>query len=475
MLTRFLFYAGLGLNLAMLLLTSCGDDNPQVASVEIVGSPDPLRPRESKQLTAIARDAEGNIVNNVDFTWEAGNDRFVMIQEDVTLATSAKRQTQITASTIRVISLYPALSTISIRGFPGTFSIEGILPENNGSVMQLTDDTAQDNWGINNSWPTTSRDRVLWTKSNGAATDVILGDIEGNQTPLKIGILTEVDFIALGNAGELSEDIMISWRENSSNTFVDDGSADPEDLGDTNQEENSVADNCLFFREGIPNNDIRRFSFADGLDDIFTSGNSFGPVIGSNCQAVWLQQNGMLRDINFFDGNEVTPLATDLSDTISFDFRLGILVFSDIPEGESNTDIFIVDTTRGNFQAVNITNTPEDSENFVKTDGNSVLIYRIANGTTHQIVLYDIAAASEQVISTNNNPKDGDSLQIDYRQAIWTEGSTNIFFHNGSGLSSGTSQVPLADPLNPAFKPYLADGTVTWVGNDGDDEIYIMK
>jgi len=449
-------------------LISCGGgggNNDEVASIEILAPSGDLVPRATQQLTAVAKNSRGQTLNNVSFTWSSSNDRFLSIEPDTTIL-----KNQQLAPTVLARGLYPGSVNILVSAGAISASLQKlvIVPINNGQVVQLTNNGAgiEDNWGNNNNWMTTSRDRILWVENdmNTGEMAVRLADIDNNQTPLQSG-MDDLDFLGLGSDGFLTNGIVATWRKGLSNTFVDDGSASPDDLGALVQEENAVADGCLYFREGLPNDDIWRFSFADGLDEIFTAGQSKGPVLTSECQAAWLQEDGANSDLLFYDGSTVVTVGDDLSNTASFSMRGGRVVFS------KGNDVFFYDSTVPNPQVVNLTNSPGDLENFVKTDGESILIYRIANGVTNQIVLFDIASGSEQIISNTGAPKNGDSLQIDLKQALWTEGSS-LFFFDGET----TAPIPLPSPLSlGGYDPYVADGTVAWVGNDGDDEIYIMK
>ncbi len=469
MIRRIALLAFLGFFLGTSGFCSCSSGNNinnEVTTVEILAPGGDLVPRETQQLTAVARNANGDVVANVAFTWSSSNDRFASIEPD----TSPLKNQQMTP-TILLRGLYPGQVNVQAvaNGIAGSLTRLVIPPINDGQIVQLSNNGAgiEDNWGNNNNWMTTARDRVLWVENDTNTGDmtVLLADTDNNQTPLQTG-MDDLDFIGLGSDGFLTEGIMATWRKGLSNTFVDDGSASPDDLGAQVQEENAVADGCLFFREGLPNDDIFRFTFADGLDEIFTTGQSKGPVMTSECQAVWMQEDGVLADLVFYDGTTVATVGDDLSPTAAFSMRRGRIVFS------QNNDIFFYDSTVPNPQTVNLTNSPADLENFAKTDGESILIYRIANGITNQIVLHDIASGSEQIISTNTAPKNGDTLQIDLKQALWTEGAGNLFFFDGDSAA----QITLPNPLSlGGYDPYVADGTVAWVGNDGDDEVYIMK
>lgn len=468
-------WLGLFLTLTAAACGGGGDNGGEIASVEITAPPDGIVPRAQQQLTAVARDADGNVVNGVTFAWTSENGRFLSLETDT--ATLKNQQTApIGGSTVLATGVYPRSSVVvtalataingqSITGVAGTLPRNILAPVNNGQVLPLTDNNVEDNWGSNNNWTTTARDRVLWVENDGIDQDLIIADTDNNQTPLATGI-GNIDFIGLGSDGFLTGGTLATWRQDLSNTFVDDGSATPDDLGAQTQEENAVADGFLFFREGLPNDDIWRFTLVDGLDEIFTDGQSKGPVMTSEGQAVWLQEDGALFDLKFYDGTNVVTVGEDLPFNSSFSLRRGRIVFS------QGGDIFLYDSTEANPQSVNLTDSPADLENFAQTDGESVLIYRIAGGVTNQIVLHDIESGSEQIISTNTGPKDEESLQIDLMQAVWTEGSTDLFFFNGTS----TTQVALGDPLSlNGYSPYVADGTVAWVANDGDDEIVIMK
>jgi len=272
-----------------------------------------------------------------------------------------------------------------------------------------------------------------------------------------------LDFMALGS-GALQGDILASWRENLSATFVSDGNGTPTPLGMQTQEENSIADGCLFFRKGLPDNDILRYSSAAGLAPVGTIGDLYNPVT-SRCQAVYeLQQNGV-SSLLYFDGVNETPFANLLPVFPRFDFRDGKAVYA------AGGDIYLYDTSAANPQGVNLTNQPGASNNFPKTDGHSVVFTRTNSGRV-DVVLHDIASGNSQVISTTVDPKDGNSLRIDLKQVLWMEG-TDLYFYDGNT----TTQVnPF--PGTAVFQPHLSDGIVTWFGPTGpasDHEIFILQ
>ena len=109
-----------------------------------------------------------------------------------------------------------------------------------------------------------------------------------------------------------------------------------------------------------------------------------------------------------------------------------------------------------------------------KTDGKTI-VWRAQNGAEEHVIMHEIATGQQTVISTTTNPKFGISLQIDSKQVLWLEG-VNLFFHDGSGESSGADLVdPGNVPFDAGFLPHLSDGLVTWIGNDGDTEVFIME
>lgn len=148
-------------------------------------------------------------------------------------------------------------------------------------------------------------------------------------------------------------------------------------------------------------------------------------------------------------------------------------------------DILLIDLTTTPFTETQITNDGvTNPDTFPQTDGNSVVWTRGA-GANQDVMFYDIASGQQTSLFTTTGSIDGNRLQIDAKQVVWLECPTppcpatpdNLFFNNGSGTSSGTSQITLpgGTTVNGNFRPYLSNGIVTWVGNDGDDEIFVMQ
>jgi hypothetical protein len=230
------------------------------------------------------------------------------------------------------------------------------------------------------------------------------------------------------------------------------------------QEENSIAEGRLFFRKGIPDNDIFQYSAANGLVPVSTNGDLYNPIT-SGGQAVYeLQQNGVSTLI-YFDGAHETPFVSGLPLFPRFDFRGGVAVYA------MGGDIFLYDTHAANPQVVNLTNLAQGSNNFPKTDGHSVVFTR-NNGGSNDVVLYDIASGAFQTISQTSAPKDGNSLQIDFKQVIWKEGA-DLYFYDGN-----TTALVNPSPATTVNQPYLSQGMVAWFGPTGpvsENEIFILK
>lgn len=433
----------------------CGGGSQAIATIEISNCPSTLLPGETLTLTVLAKDASGNVIGGVSFSFSSSNDRFAFVGAANLLTALYPSAVSITASADGVTS---SACNVTVNPLPNT-----------GTVTDITDNGVEDNWGqLNNFWRMISRGRVFWQRNNDTVLIHDVSDPVGTDTTVKSGIAGGIDFMAFGS-GAGNNDIMGSWREGLADTFVTNGSDTPTNLGDNLQEENTIDAGCLFFRMNAVL-DIMRFTFADGLTTAASTG-ELGNPISSNCLSIWLEKvGGGDFDLIYWDGNTSTPVATGPFIQGQYDFRNGRVVYS------LNSDVFLYDTTAANPQSVNITNRPQDLNDFVKTDGDSIIFTRAVNGgADNDVVLYDIASQSQTIISTTDDPKEGRSLEIDLKQAVWWEGST-LFFHNGNGMASGTSTVPLGGAtLNTNFKAYIADAIVTWIGTAVDDDVYVMQ
>src|SRR5262245_23121568 len=217
--------------------------SPLIASVEIVNCPTSVDVRDKKILNAVAKDANGTAVNAA-VTYSSDRPDIASVNQD------------------RLDAAYPD-KTFIIATAGGVASspcdVTVLPPQNSKTVVQLTDDNEDETWGLNNNWSTLSHDRILWQRALPSGdTELFLGDTNGNASLLKNVPGTDVDFMALGS-GASSADVLASWREDLSKTFVSNGSGTPTPLGAQQQEENSIADGQLFFRKGQPDNDILRF------------------------------------------------------------------------------------------------------------------------------------------------------------------------------------------------------------------------
>ena len=450
-------------NLILFLAAGCGSGGPgggNVASLEITAASGSVGVGEQLQLNVTARDADGNVIANFMVTYEANIPEYVDITADGLLTVLYPGQIQVVARSGGVTSA------------PLNLTLTPLV--NSGTLLQITDNSLTDNWAANNFFKTLARGVVLWRRilANGDA-QILLHDI---RDPLDDNTLVytapfptnEVDFMALGT-GAGNEDVMASFRVENANTFVSDDGLPPSDLGDNNQEENSIDMGCFWFREGGGFNDIQRYTVADGLDLIADTGELYDPV-SSECQAVWEKRNGAVSELVYYDGATMETVATGLPNFPRFDFNQGILVFS------RGGDIFMVDTRQGPpFTEIPLTQDGAGVvDSFPKTDGFSVAWHQTDGGDQH-IVLYVIATGSQEIISTNTDPKQGLTLQLDLKQLVWLEGGL-LFFHDGTGLASGTAEVNVGPvPLDILYRPYLSDGIFTWIGNDGDTEVFMME
>jgi hypothetical protein len=324
----------------------------------------------------------------------------------------------------------------------------------------MTDNDDEDTWGQNNFWSTTSRGRVLWQRPLASGeTEVLLGDKSGAVKTLRTSP-EDVDFMALGS-GPDANDVLAAWREDLSDTFVSDGAVNT-DLGPHNQEENTIADGCLFYRDstgGPVNNEIARYSKTGGNAIVSQASFSDSEPVTSGCEAVWLRDG----DLVHFDGSAIAAVASGPFD--GFDFRDGKIVYA------QGGDVFLYDAAAASPGPFNLTNAPGDSNRFPKTDGDSVVFLR-GPGAAQDVVLREFATGDTVVVSTTVAPKSGASLRMDRGQAIWMEGGT-LFFFDGS-LTAAVDPAP-ATAVN---EPHLADGIVVWHGPTGagtDGEIFVMK
>jgi hypothetical protein len=325
----------------------------------------------------------------------------------------------------------------------------------------LTDNDDEESWGQNNFWSTTSRGRILWQRILASGeTEIVLGDKSGGRKTLRTSP-EDVDFMALGS-GAGADDVLASWREDLSDTFVGDGSANT-NLGPHNQEENSIADGCLYYRDstnGPLNNEIARYSKADGNDVVSQASFSDSEPVTSACEAVWLRDGNLVH----FDGLNITEVAAGPFD--GFDMRNGRIVYS------RGGDVFLYDTVSVSPAPINLTNASADSNRNPKTDGDSIVFVRDAGSGTEEIVLRELDTGDMVVLSTTTAAKNGLSLRADRGQAIWMEGGT-LYFFDGS-LTAAVDPSP-ATAVN---EPHLADGLVVWHGPTGagtDGEIFILK
>lgn len=452
-------FSGFTFLLMFLLLSvglSCGGgtSNSGIFRIVITNCPNTLLPGEDYTLTVEARMTTGAVIPGVSFTYDSSNSRFASVDGAGV-----------------VTGLYPGgvVITASASGITSDACDINVDPlPNTGTVMNISNSAVDDDWGMNNTWKMISRGRVFW-QSDG--TTLLIHDVAdpvGTNTTIKSGILVDLDFLALGS-GAGDNDIMGAWRENNMTSYVTDSINPPTNLGSQEQEENTIDSGCFMFRMNTVQ-DILRYTFADGLSTAASTG-ILGNPITSNCQAIWLEEVGLGNfDLIYWDGSSSTPIATAPFSQGQYDFRNGRIVYS------KDSDIYLYDTTAANPQPVNITNRPQDLNLFVKTDGDSIIFTRTVNGgVDNDVVLYDIASQTQSIISTTDFPKEGRSLDIDLKQAVWREGN-DLYFHDGTGLPSGTSLVPLGVAvLNLGFNPYISDGVVTWIGTFGDNDVYVMQ
>lgn len=375
-----------------------------------------------------------------------------------------------------LVALYPgeARVTATAAGLSSEACVVQILPpEHQGSVRRLTDNADEDHWGMNNSWPMTSRGKVLWQRIDGNLDiEVLLHDRRdpaGDDTSVDLVdfLSGDVDFMALGS-GAAEGEVLLSYRVGLQDTHVSADGRAPRDLGDRQQEEGSIADGCYFFREGGGANDLQRFTAAAGLTEILSAGETYTPV-GSGCEAVYERRGAAESELVHFDGQTHLPIADGLPAFPDFDFRRQRAVYA------SGGDVTLVDLTQDPPAVVPLTSDgPTRLDRNPRTDGESVVWHQI-DGAEHHVWMYDIASGTRRKISATVAPKKFDSLQIDLKQALWVEG-TELWFHAGSGDAADSAAVDLKGvPLDPGYRPYLKDGLVAYVGDDGDTEILIVE
>jgi len=364
-----------------------------------------------------------------------------------------------------LVALYPgeARLTATAGGLTSETCLVQILPpENQGLVRRLTDNTDEDHWGQNNSWPMTARGKVLWQRIDGNLdTEVLLHDRRdpaGDDTSVDLVdfLSGDVDFMALGS-GAAEGEALLSYRVGLQDTHVSADGRAPQDLGDRQQEEGSIADGCYFFREGGGANDLQRFTAAAGLTEILSAGETYTPI-GSACEAVYERRGAADSELVHFDGQGHLPIAAGLRAVYA-----------------SGGDVTLVDLTQDPPAVVPLTSdglTRLDRN--PRTDGESVVWHQI-DGAEHHVWMYDIASGTRRKVSPTVDPKKFDSLQIDLRQVLWVEGA-ELWFHAGSGDAADSAAVDLKGvPLDPGYRPYLKDGLAAYVGNDGDTEILIVE
>ncbi|HKY62730.1 MAG TPA: hypothetical protein VJR29_04850 [bacterium] len=444
-------------------------DLSALAVLEILDCPAaPLLAGEERKIQVEGRDAEGRVVSVDSLQLQSDKPRYLETKADGS-----------------VKALYPGKVSLSA-------SSEGIQspsceltiapPENSGAIRRLSENTESDDWGMNNNWKMTAEGLVLWQHvTAGGDVEILLHDREDDLnvvTPIETIAFGdgEVDFMALGS-GQAEGQILASYRVDLNETKISDDGAAPQSLGDQQQEENSIAEGCFFFREGGGLNDIQKFTVGGGLDEIVSAGQTFGPIT-SQCRAVWETQGLTDSELTYFDGSSTQPVATGLPFFPQYDFRNGLIVFA------QDGDIFVADTRAANPAVVPLTQDGISAlDEFPKTDGETV-IWRRTEGIAQRVMSFEIASGKRQTISITDEPKAADSLQIDLKQAAWIECSTlpcnsanaSLWFHNGSGDSSGTDEVDTGlVPLEPGFKAYLMDGLLAWIGNDGDTEVFFME
>ncbi len=364
----------------------------------------PLRLGDHVSLPASASDAQGNPVTPAAFQYDSLNRRIATVDPSGEVTAVYPGQTEIRASAEGVSSA-PCVLTVE-------------PPENSQTVRQLSDNNLEDHWGPNNFWKMTARNTVLWQHTNGNG-DIEIRRHERNDpigmNPLitTIQFPGDVDFMALGS-GKDPDEILASYRVDLNETWISDDGAAPQNLGPQDQEENSIADGCFWFREGGGVNDLQLFTVLDGLKEIVNLGESHGPVT-SGCLAVWELRRGIVSDLIYYDGQNQHTVATDLPNFPSYDFRDRRIVYAD------GGDIVLVDVSQSPFTTQNITNDGmQRSDRSPRIDGNTILWHQV-DGMDEHIWIYEIEMVQMQLISTTLLPKKPASLQIDLKQALWVE------------------------------------------------------
>lgn len=372
-------------------------------------------------------------------------------------------------------ALYPGTIevTATINGTSSTPLQINIAPlSNSETIKQITDNNVDDSWGMNNTWKTTSRGQVFWVQYDGFSPfgdglggnpeQVFIADTQGNilfnERPS-----TDIDFLALGS-GHGKNDIMASWRQNLSDTIITDGQTIVNN-GANNQEENTIANGCYYYRDSTNQNDHELALFQLPNSDIAISGSGLRDEmpITSDCQVLWVRGG----DLFFFDGLQSHFIAKGpFNFTGEYDLRSGRIVY------QKNGDIHLIDTRTSPFTETTLT---QDGltifDSFPRTDGNSIVW--IMDGT--DVILHDIKTGQQNLISSTNAVKNGFSLQIDLKQVIWQESNDSFFFHTGTGNNSDTKEI-LPPSIN-VNTPYLSDGVIAWFGqtsSNSDTEIFIM-
>lgn len=448
-------------------IVACGDAGGQadaslpgnIETFQIANCPmQPLRPGDHLALLTEAKGSSGKNVAIAIDDFQSDRPRWVSVDAQGNLSALYPGEAQVTASVAGQLS-EPCL-------------VEVLPPDNRRQVMRWTDNDAEDHWGANNSWPMTAGGKVLWQRIDANLnTEVLLHDrrdIVGDDTKVdSIDFLSGgVDFMALGSGAKPGE-VLANYRVNLMTSYLSEDGAVPKDLGDLQQEENSIADGCFFFREGGGFNDIQSFLPDSGLREIFSLGDTYTPIT-SACAAVWEDRGSLSSKLIYFNGMDVLPIADGLAAFPDFDFRNGRAVYA------SQGDVTLVDLTQDPPRVVPLSSDGNGRNDFnPRTDGESV-VWIQSDGSAQHVWMYDIELGTRRKISVTTAAKKIDSLQIDLRQAAWVEGS-EIWFHDGGEATLSLSVDRMGIPIDLTYRPFLKDGLLTWVGNDGDTEILAME
>lgn len=436
-----------------------------ITSVEITSPERALFPGEATRLSAVARNAQGGEVAAADLTFRSFDPGLATVTADGGITAVYPGEVLMTATAAGITSV-PWRLTVN--------------PAPNGmNVRRLTDNAVDDSWGPNNTWKTTARGHVLWLESDdfdpagsgrgGAAAAVVLGETDGTVLMREDAAGLDVDFMALGG-GKDEDDVLAAWREDLAMTVVSDGAVTA-DLGDHNQEENSIANGCLFFRDstdGPVDNSVAAFRSGAALLGLVgdAGGDDHDPVAsGPGCQAAWIRDGALIH----FDGTASTVAAAGpFVSRDDFDFRGALVVYA------SGGDVFALDVSVSPFAAIRLADDgPTVDDAFPRTDGRSVVWVR--GGA--EVMLWDGTGTAPKAISSGMATVTGGSLQIDGKQVVWQEGADTLFFHEGSGDVSGTSRID-PFPATGVLSPYLADGRIAWFGQSGtgtDTEIFVLE